>query len=117
VITPGTLVNTDEYIIYNKLRDWGYEFVTQWGNMQEMKTVTAFVRFMSTPLRAFGHSYAPGFGHIEAYRRKNCRAIWAFSSLFTTFAGEEKPCCRPWPASFSRLLVSTPKRRMSQMIL
>jgi hypothetical protein len=59
-------------------------------------------------------SYAPGFGHIEAYRRKNCRAIWAFSSLFTTFAGEEKPCCRPWPASFSRLLVSTPKRRMSQ---
>jgi hypothetical protein len=85
--------------------------------MQDMKTVTAFVRFMSTPLRAFGHSYAPGFGHIEVYRRKNCRVIRAFSSLFTTFAGEEKPCCRPWPASFSRLLVSTPKRRMSQMIL
>jgi transposase-like protein len=28
VITPGTLVNTDEYIIYNKLRDWGYEHKT-----------------------------------------------------------------------------------------
>jgi hypothetical protein len=27
VITPGTLVNTDE-IIYNKLRDWGYEHKT-----------------------------------------------------------------------------------------
>jgi hypothetical protein len=28
-----------------------------------------------------------------------------------------KPCCRPWPTPFSRLLVSTPKRRMSLLFL
>ena len=28
VITPGTLVNTDEYGIYNQLTDWGYEHKT-----------------------------------------------------------------------------------------
>jgi hypothetical protein len=85
VITPGTLVNTDEYIIYNKLRDWGYEFVTQWGNMQEMKTVTAFVRFMSTPLRAFGHSYAPTL-LASATSRRIAGKTAVLSGLFRVYS-------------------------------
>jgi len=116
-LQPINIIESPIQLNQCQLRDWGYKHKTVCHAMGEYARYEDGDGFCEVHVNTFGHSYAPGFGHIEAYRRKNCCVIRAFSSLFTTFAGEEKPCCRPWPASFSRLLVSTPKRRMSQMIL
>ena len=47
-----------------------------------MKMVTAFVKFISIPLKGFGLFFVPGFGPIEVFVNKSYLSILAFSSLF-----------------------------------
>ena len=51
-------------------------------NMPVMKMETDFMKYMSTPLRAFGLSYVLGLDPIGEFLKKNCPFIWHFLNLF-----------------------------------
>ena len=56
-IAPGTLVYTDEYDIYSRLEEWGYDHESvchSAGNTLAMTMATAFVKSVSTPWKGSG---------------------------------------------------------------
>ena len=55
-VSQGTQIYTDEYVIYSRLEDWGFQH----------KTVN-----IPTPSRAFGHYYDLGCVLIEVFHRIN----------------------------------------------
>ena len=55
---------------------------TQSASTPVMKMVTAFVKFISIPLKGFGRFCVPGFGPIEEFVNKSYPCILGFSSLF-----------------------------------
>ena len=57
-IAPGTCVYTDEYDIYSRLVQWGYEHESvchSEATTLGMTMATACVKCMSTPWKASGH--------------------------------------------------------------
>gem|GEM_PF-3739541 len=50
-------------------------FVTVQESMQEMKTVMAFVKFMSIRWKAFGRFYALGYVRIVVFLKKSYLCI------------------------------------------
>ncbi len=85
-ISRGGLIYTDEYCIYDRLEQWGYEHqaVNHSAGEYARKMAMAFMRCMSTALRASGRYCALGFAPIAASRKKSCHSIWASSSSSTT---------------------------------
>ena len=98
-IKPGTLVNTDEYNIYGRLTEWGYEHKTvchatgEYARDEDGENCYG-TRYMRIRWRAFGRYYGVGCVPIGAFRRKDCRFMSAFSSLYTMSEDAEKHCCR-----------------------
>ena len=94
-VALGTLIYTDEYNIYQRLDQWGYEHKTVMAveNMPETKMVMGFMKFMSIPLKASGHSCALGLDPIEDFLRINCLSTWAFLSSSIMWEQEVKPFC------------------------
>ena len=71
-ITPGTRVRTDEYLIYSRLPEWGFDHHTVGhgrGEYARDKTEMAFTRLTSTPPRDSGRCCAPGCDPIGESRR------------------------------------------------
>ena len=68
-----------------------------------MMTGTAFVRFMSTLSRAFGHCLDRGYDLIEDFLKKTYPYTSASSSSFTTFALVGAPYCLPYYKPFYAL--------------
>jgi hypothetical protein len=64
-VAPDALVHTDEYDIYARLPDWGATATRQsamlMASMRATKTVMASAKSTSTPLKASGHCYGPGY--------------------------------------------------------
>ncbi len=54
------------------------QFVTEKVNTLAMMTATDSTRSTSTRWKEFGHFFAVGFVHTEAFHRRNCRCIWRF---------------------------------------
>jgi hypothetical protein len=61
--------------------------------MHGMMMVTAFVRFTSTPLKAFGRCLDRGYDLIEGFLKRTYRCTSASSSLSITFALVDAPYC------------------------
>src|SRR5215472_5038578 len=57
--------------------------VTAGGNMHGMTTRMAFMKYTSTPWKAFGPCCGRGFARIAVSHRIICRSIWASLNLFT----------------------------------
>jgi hypothetical protein len=76
--SPGSLVNTDEYVIYNRLPEWGYDHKTVCHAAGEYAGDEEWGPFLRSPCqyprKVFGHFYAPGFGHMEESLRRIYRA-------------------------------------------
>ena len=73
-ITLGSLIYTDEYAIYRRLKQWGYEHITialAMESMPEMRMEMGFTKFTSIVSRVFGHSYALGLDRIEVFLKIN----------------------------------------------
>lgn len=51
-------------------------FAIDGENTRAMRMATVFMRFMSTPWKAFGHCCVLGYARIGAFPRKSCRFIW-----------------------------------------
>src|SRR5215204_3913262 len=57
--------------------------VTAEGNMHGMTTGMAFMKYTSTPWKAFGPCCGRGFARIAVSHRIICRSMWASLNLFT----------------------------------
>jgi transposase-like protein len=94
-IEPGTIVNTDEYVIYDALPQWGYVHKSV-CHMREstpaMKTVTVSTKYMSIRWKASGRCCALGCAHIAAFLRKSCRFTWDSLNSYTMLDGVAEPC-------------------------
>jgi len=95
VIKKGSLVYSDEYDIYDRLPEWGYQHKSvnhSAGEYARDEDGDGFAKFMSTPWKAFGHYSVPGYVRIEAFRRRNYLCIWVSSNLFTIYEPEVRLC-------------------------
>lgn len=70
------------------------QFVMLPENMPEMRMETVSVKYMSTPRKVSGPSFAHGYVHIVEYVKKDCPSIWASLNSYITLGAGEKPC---WP--------------------
>ena len=85
-IAPGTGIYTEAYDMYSRLEPWGYAHESvchSRGNMHGMTTGMAFMKYTSTPWKAFGPCCGRGFARIVVSHRIFCRSIWASLHLFT----------------------------------
>jgi hypothetical protein len=57
--------------------------VVQLVSTLAMKMEMVFTKYMLTPPRGFGLSFALGFALIGAFHKKGYRYIWVFSNLLT----------------------------------
>lgn len=73
-IMPGTLVYTDEYNIYCRLPEWGYEH----------KTVNHGAGEYARDEDGDGFHEVHGLDHTEVFLRRNYQFTLAFLSLYTT---------------------------------
>ena len=112
-INPGTLVYTDEYSIYARLKKWGYEHkhvTMDEMNSHEMKMAMGFVKCMSTRWKASGLCCAVGCVRTVAFHKRNSRFTWGSLSSFTTCESGVKRC---WARSLSYSFQKTPKPNKS----
>ena len=96
-IAPGTLIYSDEYNIYNRLLEWGYDHKTvnhSQGEYARDEDGDGFHEVhIPTPLRGFGLCQGHGCVRIAAFRRKSYQFIWDSSSLSIMFASGAKCFC------------------------
>ena len=95
VIQPGSLLYTDAYDIYTRLKEWGYQHKTVHHAAGEDARDEDGDGFHE-PWKAWGRCCALGDVRLAASRKKNCRCIWASLSLFTMPAVAVGRC---WPRS------------------
>jgi hypothetical protein len=104
VIKPGSMVYTDEYDIYTRLPEWGFQHKCVNHSAGEYARdeacpepaegmAMAFTKSMSIQWKDFGLYCVHGYVHIVVFLKKNCLVIWVSLSSFTMSGGEEKPCC------------------------
>jgi transposase-like protein len=94
-IEPGTVVNTDEYVIYDALPQWGYvrkSVCHRPGSMPVTRTATVSTKCMSTRWKVSGRCCALGCAPIAAFLRKSCRFTWGSLSSCTMSDGVAEPC-------------------------
>jgi transposase len=95
-IAQGSVVYTDEYDIYSRLDDWGYDHVTVCHAAGEFArdatTVTGSARCMSTPWRDSGRCCGVGCVPIGGSRRRSCPCTGGSSSSCITFGRVAKHC-------------------------
>ena len=104
VVAEGTRFFTDEYDIYHRVSNWGYEHRTVCHSRGEYARDDDGdgLRFMSTPSKGCGPCCAPGCVPIGGSLKRAYRYIWAFSSLFTTPACAVRACSsHSWACSYS----------------
>lgn len=95
-VCQGSLVYSDEHRIYNRLDAWGYthkQVCHGVGEYARDDDEDAFVRFMSIPLRAFGHYSGHGYDLTKNSLKKTYPYTSASSSLFMTSALVGAPYC------------------------
>ncbi len=67
-------------------------------SMPVMKMEMDFMKYMSTHWKDFGLCFVPGYGLIEAFRKRNYPGIWDSSNLSTMFTDAGRlystPCSR-----------------------
>ena len=94
-VSAGALIYMDEYDIHARLEAWGYTHRSGChsavANMLVTKMAMAFVKFMSTGWKDFGHCCALGSGPIGVSLKRSCRFTLASSSSFTMLEKEGKP--------------------------
>jgi transposase-like protein len=98
-VAPDSQFYTDEYDIYDRLSEWGYQHKKvnhSAGEYAWMKMETVFMKSMPIPWKVFGLCYVPGCGRIVASPRKNYPAIWASLNSFATFADGARLCSIPY---------------------
>ena len=86
-IAPGSAIMTDEYDIYGRLTEWGFEHKTVChGHGASVhftglvtRTATGFTKFTSTRWKGRGRCYGVGFGSTVEFRRSVCRFTLDFS--------------------------------------
>ena len=66
------------------------QFVIAKVNTLGMMTMTDSMKSTSTQRKEFGHFFAVGFVHIEAFRRRDSRCVWLSSNSFTTLDNAER---------------------------
>jgi transposase-like protein len=80
-IEPSTVVNTDEYVIYDALPQWGYVHQSvchRCGEYARDEDGDGFHEVhVSTPWKAFGRCCVLGCALIGVSLRKSCRCTWA----------------------------------------
>lgn len=91
IITPGSMVYTDEDGIYHRLEEWGYEHRSVCHAAEELAwddDGDGFCEVNINPMGGFWSLLRSGLRpHRGAYRRRSCRCPWAFSSSSTTSGG------------------------------
>lgn len=101
VISPGTQVYTDEYDIYARLSQWGYEHRTvchSAGEYARDEDGDGFHEVHVNTIEGF-HYCALGSVPTGVSLKRSCRCIWASSSSFTTPASAARDCSSPCSAS------------------
>jgi hypothetical protein len=97
-VAPGSKLYTDEYDIYNRLPEWGYEHKSanhSAGEYARDEDGDGFHEVHVNTLEGSGPYCVPGCDLTEAFRRRNYRGIWASLSSSTTSAGAGNLCCTP----------------------
>jgi hypothetical protein len=99
-VAEGTLIYTDEYDIYARLEEWGYEHKSVHhgaGEYARDEDGDGFHEVHVNTMEGSGRCCAPGYDRIGASRRKNCRSTSASFSSFTMPASEASNCSgRSW---------------------
>ena len=112
-VAQGTLVHTDEYGIYARLEDWGYQHKTVCharGEYARDEDGDGFCEVHVNTIEGFWSRCAPGSARIAVSRRKSCRTTSASSSSYTTRAAGAKLSSAPSSrASSPDVPVTTPK--------
>ena len=97
MVSPGTLIYTDEYSIYARLTEWGYSHKTVNHGQGEYARSGRWGRVLRSPChlrwKDSGHCCALGYDHIVGFLKTNCRSISVSLSLFTMPENGVKLCC------------------------
>ena len=102
-IAPGTQVYTDEYDIYARLPQWGYDHKTvchSRGEYARDDDGEAFTRRMSTRWRAFGRYCPLGCVPIVGFPKRSCLCTWPSLSSCITPGVAVKGCWSPCSAPY-----------------
>lgn len=83
-------------------------------NRPVMMMTTVSVQCMSTPWKAFGRSYVPGYVRIEGSLKKSYRCTWAFVRSFTTLKSKAEPYSVLYWKTY---LLNSPESLLSQKSL
>ena len=97
-MAPGTRVHTDEYTLYNPLKDWGFDHHTvchSRGEYARDEDGDGCYEIHVNTMEGFGLCSVPGCDRIAASRRRNCRCTWTSFSSCITFACGVKACLAP----------------------
>jgi hypothetical protein len=112
-IAPGSLIDTDEYDIYDSLPKWAIntnQSIMRLASLPGMRMATAFMRSTSTRSKVFGRCFVPGCVRIGAFRKKSCLGTWVFSSSSPTFVGVARRCStRFWLRKYPLEIVKEPR--------
>jgi hypothetical protein len=112
-VAQGALVHTDEYDVYARLEEWGYDHKTvchSRGEYARDEDGDGFCEVHVNTMEGFWSLLRPGSGRTVASRRRSCRPISASSSSSITLAAGAEPCSVPsLPPSSCRQILATPK--------
>jgi len=90
-IAPGSVVYTDEYDIYHRLTEWGYEHHTVCHAAGEFARDES-ARCTSTRWRGSGRYCGAGCVRTGGSRRRSCRCTWTSSRSCITFERGARRC-------------------------
>ena len=94
LVSVGSLIYTDEYNIYSRLKEWGYAHKTVChaaGEYARDEDGDGFCEVHVNTRKISGPSFAHGYVHIVEYVKKDCPSIWASLNSSIILGAGEKP--------------------------